>query len=243
VSSTPHPLARWFHPLTLLVVWIALAILLAFDPLDRADWLLENILSALLVIALCLTHRRFPFSRVSYVLLFVFLVLHVIGAHYTYSLVPYDAWFESVFGRTLSSVFGFERNHFDRLVHFLYGFLLAYPMREVFVRVAGARGFWGYALPLLMTMATSCVYEIIEWLAAITVGGDLGAAYLGTQGDEFDAQKDMALASVGALLALLIVAAIHRRVAKDFQAEWAESLRVKRQRPLGEVAITEQRKP
>lgn len=225
--------SRLFHPLTLLVAWVGLAIFLAFEPYDRQDWALENVLSALLVVALVLTARRFPFSRVSYGLFFAFLVLHVIGAHYTYSLVPYDAWCERLFGRTLSSVFGFERNHFDRLVHFLYGFLLSYPMREVFVRIAGVRGFWGYFLPLLMTMATSCVYELIEWGAAEVFGGPLGEAYLGTQGDVFDAQKDMALASLGAVLSLLIVGRIHARVARDFQAEWAESLRVKHVRPLG----------
>lgn len=241
MPSTLHSLARIFDPLGLLLVWTALAVALAFHPFDRGDWALENVLSALLVLVLCLTHRRFPFSRISYALMFVFLVLHLIGAHYTYSEVPYDAWFERAFGITLSSVFGFERNHFDRLVHFLYGFLLSYPMREVFVRVAGVRGFWGYCLPLLMTMATSCLYEIIEWAAALVVGGELGAAYLGTQGDEFDAQKDMALASLGALLSLLVVAAIHRRVAHDFQSEWAESLRVKGKRPLGEVAIAERK--
>lgn len=232
-------LRRLSHPVTLLVLWVALAIVLAFEPFDRQDWALENVLSALLVLVLGLTAGRFPFSRVSYGLFFAFLVLHVIGAHYTYSEVPYDAWCERAFGRTLSSVFGFERNHFDRLVHFLYGFLLSYPMREVFVRIAGVRGFWGYSLPLVMTMATSCVYEIIEWGAAEVFGGPLGEAYLGTQGDVFDAQKDMALASLGALLSLVIVAWIHARTARDFQSEWAESLRVKRKRPLGEVAIAE----
>jgi putative membrane protein len=241
VPSTVHALARPLLPLALLLSWTVLAVALAFAPYDRGDWALENILSGLLVLVLCLSRRRFPFSGLSYVLMFVFLALHVVGAHYTYSKVPYDAWCEALFGRTLSSVFGFERNHFDRLVHFLYGFLLSYPMREVFVRVAGVRGFWGYFLPLLMTMASSCLYEIIEWVAAVVVGGDVGAAYLGTQGDEFDSQKDMALASLGAVLSLLVVAAIHKRVARDFQAEWAESLRVKRARPLGEVAIAERK--
>jgi putative membrane protein len=154
--------------------------------------------------------------------------------------VPYDAWSHALFGGTINGLFGFERNHYDRLVHFMYGFLLAYPMREVFVRVAGAKGFWGYCLPLLMTMATSCLYEIIEWCAALVVGSDMGNAYLGTQGDEFDAQKDMALASLGALLSLAAVFAIHKRLARDFHAEWVESLRIKRKRPLGEVAVTEQ---
>ncbi|MBL8858999.1 MAG: DUF2238 domain-containing protein [Planctomycetes bacterium] len=232
-----------FHPLFLLGAWLAAAVALAFDPHDRADWALENILSALFVLVLWLTRRKFPFSRISYTLFFLFLTLHVLGAHYTYSEVPYDEWSTAWFGGSISDLFGFERNHYDRLVHFLYGFLLSYPMREVFVRIAGVRGFWGYCLPLMMTMASSCLYEIIEWIAALVVGGDLGAAYLGTQGDEFDAQKDMALATFGTVLSLVVVAVIHKRVAHDFQAEWAESLRVKRARPMGEVAIAEQKSP
>lgn len=226
-------------PPILLFVWLALAVVLAFGPYDRGDWALENALAVAFVLVLVLTHRRFPFSNVSYSLMFAFLVLHEIGAHYTYSEVPYDAWSEAVFGRTLSSVFGTERNHFDRVVHFLYGFLLSYPMREIFVRIAKAEGFWGYFLPLLMTMATSCLYEILEWIASLLVAPGVGAAYLGTQGDEFDAIKDMALATLGACLSLFVVAKIHRSLARDFQEQWAESLRVKRRKPLGEVAVRE----
>jgi putative membrane protein len=229
------------YPLGLAAILLVIATLTAIGPVDRGDWALENALAVGLVVVLWLTRRAFPFSNVSYTLMFVFLVMHEIGAHYTYSKVPYDAWSHALFGGTINGFFGFERNHYDRLVHFMYGFLLAYPMREVFVRVAGAKGFWGYCLPLLMTMATSCLYEIIEWCAAIVVCSDMGNAYLGTQGDEFDSQKDMALASFGAMLSLAIVFALHRRLARDFHAEWAESLRSKRTRPLGEQVFTEHR--
>jgi putative membrane protein len=99
------------------------------------------------------------------------------------------------------------------------------------------RGFWGYYLPLDVMMATSVLYELIEWGAAMLFGGDLGTAYLGTQGDPWDAQKDMALAALGALVAMLVTAAINRRYQRDFAREWAESLRVKRSAPLGEVAL------
>ena len=183
------------------------------------------------------THRALPLSRVSYTLIFLFLCLHTVGAHYTYSLVPYDAWFEALTGRTLSSLTGWERNHFDRLVHFSYGLLLAYPAREVFLRVADVRGFWGYFLPLDVVMATSMLYELIEWGAASLFGGDLGTAYLGTQGDPWDAQKDMALATLGAVLAMLVTAAINWRFQRDFAREWADSLRVKHPQPLGEDAL------
>lgn len=123
------------------------------------------------------------------------------------------------------------------MVHFLYGFLLAYPIREIFLRVANVRGFWGYFLLLDLTMSSSALYELIEWGAALVLGGDLGAAYLGTQGDIWDAHKDMALASFGALLAMLITAFVNYRHQRDFTREWVESLRVKNHEPLGEDAL------
>ena len=214
-------------------VWIPLAI----HPNDRAAWALENILVVVGVLVLAGTYRVFPLSRVSYTLLFVFLVLHEIGAHYTYAEVPYDEWFESVFGFSLNEALGFERNHFDRAVHFFYGLLLAYPIREIFIRIANVRGFWGYFLPLDLTMSTSMLFELIEWGVAEIFGEGLGTAYLGTQGDVWDAHKDMALASLGALISMLATAAINRSMQRDFAAEWNESLRVKSRRPLGENEI------
>jgi len=224
-------------PLVLLGLILALGIALGIAPHYRDDWLLENLLAAAGVLVLVLGWRRLPLSRLSYALIFLFLVLHEIGAHYTYAEVPYDAWFERLTGRGLNERLGFERNHYDRLVHFTYGFLLAYPVRELFVRVADARGIWGYLLPLDVVLSTSMLYELIEWAAAEAFGGELGMAYLGTQGDVWDAHKDMALASLGAALALALTFLVHRRLDRDFQREWAESLRVKHAEPLGEVAL------
>jgi putative membrane protein len=217
------------------LLWVGLSI----APLYRQDWLLENLLVVPFVLILAVTYRRFPFSRVSYTLIFIFLCLHEIGAHYTYAEVPYDRWLERLTGHSLNSVLGWQRNHFDRFVHFSFGLLLAYPIREIFVRVAQARGFWAYYLPLDVTMACSMVFELIEWAAAEAFGGNLGAAYLGTQGDPWDAHKDMALATLGAILAMLLTALINLRFQRDFAREWVESLRVKGKRPLGE----EGRKP
>jgi putative membrane protein len=224
-------------PATLLVVLVLIGIALGIAPRYRGDWLLENGLAAAAVLVLVVTWRAFPLSNFSYALIFVFLVLHEVGAHYTYSEVPYDAWFQALFGRTLNGLLGLERNHYDRLVHFSYGLLLAYPMRELFVRVADARGFWGYVLPLDLVMSTSMLYELIEWAAAVAFGGDLGVAYLGTQGDPWDAQKDMALATCGAVLALTVTALVHRSLDRDFHKEWAASFVVKHPEPLGEVAV------
>jgi putative membrane protein len=181
-----------------------------------------------------------PLTNISYTCIFVFLCLHTIGAHYTYSLVPYNDWTTKLFGRSLNSIVGWQRNNFDRVVHFLFGFLLAYPIREIFLRVAGAKGFWGYYLPLDLTMSFSMLYELIEWAAAVVFGGDLGQAYVGSQGDPWDAQKDMALASLGALISMCVVAFINWKFDKNFGAELRDSLSVKQHiGPLGEKKLRE----
>jgi putative membrane protein len=216
-----------------LAVWIALAI----SPLYRDDWALENALVIVFAIVVAASYRHLLLSRVSYTLIFLFLCLHEVGAHYTYAEVPYDAWCTSLTGTSFNELVGWERNNFDRVVHFAYGLLLAYPMREVFLRVAAVRGFWGYFFPLLFTMSTSMVFELFEWGAAEVFGGDLGMAYLGTQGDIWDGHKDMALASLGALVAMLFTALLNRSLQRDFAQEWIESLRIKGTEPLGEDEI------
>jgi putative membrane protein len=210
--------------------WLVLAI----KPLERDTWLVENVLVFVVAAVLLSFHGRLLLSRVSYTLIFLFMCLHQVGAHYTYAEVPYDAWFQGLTGRTFNSLVGWERNNFDRVVHFSYGLLLAYPVREIFLRVAAVRGFWGYFLPLDLTMSTSMLFELIEWVAAELFGGDLGQAYLGTQGDVWDAHKDMALASLGALTAMFVTLAMNLRFQRDFNREWADSLRVKHKAPLGE---------
>lgn len=224
-----HP--RYPHVLfaLLALVWLVLAI----DPLSREGWLLENLLIFAFVPLLLFTFARFRLSNVSYTLLFLYLTLHLVGAHYTYSEVPID-W----------TALGFERNHYDRVVHLSFGLLLAYPVREVFLRIASAKGFWGYYLPLDVTLAFSAVYEIIEMGVAYAVDPVAGAAFLGTQGDEFDAVKDMALAGLGATLAMLVTAAINWRYNRRFGKELSESLRVKDARPHGESSLDRwRRKP
>lgn len=211
-----------------LLVWA----LLAIAPHDRGDWLMENVPLLVFVAAMIASYRALPLSRISYSLITLFLILHAIGAHYTYSLVPWADWARAV-GLTIDPD-DFNRNHFDRVVHFLYGLLLVYPIREVLLRVADLRGFWGYFFPIAITLSTSALYELLEWGAAEVFGGDLGVAFLGTQGDVWDAQKDMALAGVGALVAMAITAALNYALERDFAREWADSLRVKVPTPLGE---------
>jgi putative membrane protein len=225
------------YVLTLIAIYAVLWSALATAPFDRHDWLLENVLVLLFGVGMFALHKQFVFSRISYTLIFVFMCLHAVGSHYTYAEVPYEQAWRALTGRSFNAMLGWERNNFDRLVHFSYGLLLAYPLREIFLRVADARGFWGYFLPLDFTLSTSALYELIEWAAAEFFGGDLGVAYLGTQGDVWDAQKDMGCAGTGALIAMLITAALNFWLQRDFAREWSESLRIKVNRPLGENEI------
>ena len=170
--------------------WIGLAI----APVDRQDWFLENLLAVALVAVLVLTYRRFAFSLPAYYLILAFLLLHAVGAHYTYSEVPFGFW--------LKDALALSRNPFDRLVHFAYGLLLVYPLREVLMRLAGVRGMWVSYLAISGILAQSGFFEVIEAVVAMIVSPELGSLYLGTQGDEWDAQKDMAAAFLGALLTI-----------------------------------------
>ncbi|HSF10744.1 MAG TPA: DUF2238 domain-containing protein [Nitrospirales bacterium] len=188
-----HGLMAWY-----VVLWI----LLAIEPLDRHDWFLENILAIGLVIVLVATYRWFPLSDVSYIFLTVFMTLHAIGAHYTYSKVPLGFW--------MQDWWGFERNHFDRIAHFSFGLLLAYPLRELFLRRVNVRGFWAYYLPISGILALSGFFEIIESWVALLVSPELGEAYLGTQGDEWDAQKDMTVAVIGAFFTIMLTYALSK---------------------------------
>ena len=222
---------------TLLCLFGAVFVVLGWAPTYRDDWLLENLLVVVLLPGFVLSYRRLPLSKISYTALFLFLCLHEVGAHYTYAEVPYDEWWQTLFGRGFNSTFGWERNHFDRFVHFSYGLLIVYPAREIYLRIANATGFWGYLFPLLVVMSTSLLFEMIEWGAALIFGGDLGMAYLGTQGDVWDSHKDSFLATLGALIASLVIAAVHASLDRDFTREWLESLSVKHTDPMGEVAI------
>jgi putative membrane protein len=195
--------------------FVLLWVVLALSPFDRSDWLLENVLTAVGVGVLVATRRVLPLSNASYVSICGFLCLHTIGAHYTYSLVPYDEAFRAVTGHPLDGSSEGARNHYDRFVHFAYGSLLVLPLREFMMLHAGVRGFWSYFLPIDIVLSTSALYELIEWGAAVFFGGDLGAAFLGTQGDGWDAHKDIALGGLGGLVATLVIWATHRATGRD----------------------------
>jgi putative membrane protein len=194
---------------SLWIIYIAVFIATAIDPLHPAYWLLENILTGGLLFLIWITRRRINFSRTSMTLIIIYLCLHAIGAHFTYSKVPYRELLTSWTDISMDHAF-LQRNHFDRLVHLCYGLLLAYPLREVLLKTTKLRGPFSYLLPIEIAMSTSMFYELIEWGAASALGGELGSAYLGTQGDEWDAQKDMALATLGAAAAMAITLTFDR---------------------------------
>jgi putative membrane protein len=191
---------------SLLAAYLILWAVLAVAPLDRRDWLLENILAVLLLGLLVGTYRRFQFSDLSYVLIASFMALHAVGAHYTYEHVPAGDW--------MKQALDLQRNHFDRLAHFAFGLLLTYPIRELFVRLIRLTGWWSYYVPLTTTVAMSGLFEILEaWVAQI-VSPELGALYLGTQGDIWDAQQDMTGALMGAALCMTFTAVARRATSR-----------------------------
>lgn len=218
------------YKLFLFVVFLSCFFWAAYEPLYPHDWLLENYLVFGFLPFILITGRYFRLSNISYTLITLFLCLHMVGSHYTYSEVP--------FGRTLGDWLGSDRNMYDRLVHFSFGLLLAYPVREVFVRVAKVKGFWGYFFPVDLTFALSSIYELIEWRTALGVPAELGLSFLGSQGDVWDAQKDMGIAGLGAMITMLIVFLIHVKYDKSVWRELIDSLKPgANDAPLGEVEL------
>jgi putative membrane protein len=210
----------------LIIAFSAIWILAAINPPDRQGWLMENILVFIFVPIIFIVGRYFKFSDVSYTLVMLFLVLHVIGSHWTYGQVP--------FGYTLGHWLHTDRNMYDRLVHFSFGFLLAHPIREVFLRLTNARGLWAYIFPLDIVLSFSAAYEIFEWLTAMIIDPATAAAFIGSQGDFWDTQKDMGSAAVGALLAIVLLFVLNWIFNPAFWTELKESIKIRNGKHFGE---------
>jgi putative membrane protein len=169
---------------------------------DMSNWRLENMLTVLAVVFLICTYRKHQFSDLSYLLMCIYFCLHVYGSKHTYAENPFGFW--------LMETLDLPRNHYDRIVHFSFGFLLAYPMREMFLKWLKFPNWVAWMLPIEITLSVSAFYELIEWVVADIVFKAQGHAFLGTQGDIWDAQKDIFLAFCGAILATTIVSLLKR---------------------------------
>jgi putative membrane protein len=185
-----------------LVCWITTLIVTP----DLANWITENVLTFLLLVGISVSYSKFKFSDLSYTLVFVYVLLHIYGATYTYAENPFGYW--------LKDVLDLQRNHYDRIVHFSFGLLLTYPMRDYFLNWFKWPAWVCWVLPIEITMSFSGLYEIIEWLVADVFFPAEGIAYLGTQGDVWDAQKDMILAFSGAVMSMLLSFTVKRAFRK-----------------------------
>lgn len=172
--------------------------------------LMQHVPTVLAALLLGYLSNRFVISRLSFASIILFLRLHTLGARYLYSYVPYDEWSERLLGFNITQSYGFARNHYDRVVHFSFGLLLAIPIQEVERRYLHLSRTIASVLAVECILAASAGYELIEWLVAVIFAPEWAESFLGQQGDIFDAQKDTALATLGAILSIGVLTATSR---------------------------------
>jgi putative membrane protein len=205
------------------VVCVATAVMIALNAIhpDRVfDFALENGAVLILMAALIPTYRKLPLSDLSYALIFVYLSLHEWGAHYKYYDVPLGEWMKPLLHT--------NRNMYDRVVHFSFGLLMAYPLQEVLMRKIGVRSRWRYILPVEAILSFSAIYEMMEAGAAMVLSPERGEEFVGMQGDMWDSQEDMFMAGVGSIVAMLLLALVRhwwakRTAARELAAELVET--------------------
>ena len=187
----------------LLVIVLAVLIWSGVAPRDRTTWYMEVAPVFLAVPILLLTVRRFPLTSLLYVLIALHAVVLMVGGKYTYAEMPLFNW--------IRDHFHFARNDYDRLGHFMQGFVPALVIRELLLRTSPLRpGKWLFAIILFSCLGISALYELVEWLSAVLLGSGADA-FLGTQGDPWDTQWDMFMAGIGATVAQLTLARVHDR--------------------------------
>lgn len=175
------------YPKFLFVLFLLVWIVVAINPVNRFNWMIENLLIVAFIPFVIWVYKNVKVSNTSYTLFFIFVMLHLVGSYFSYS-VP---------GLVVD-----ERNYYDRFVHFSFGILLVYPIRELYIHIARNHNFWSYYIPIHLVLSLSAVYEILEWLMAAIISPEAAAVFVGTQGDEFDAVKDMTLAFFGSLITM-----------------------------------------
>lgn len=183
-----------YYPHLIAAIFVVFFIVLGISPVSREVWIAEVIPVVIIFLLFVFTFNRFRFSNVAYTLVAIWIFWHTIGGHYTFANVPFE-WF--------SDLIGSERNHFDRIGHFVIGFY-AFAMAEWLLR----KGYCGFKLAVVFSlffiMSVAAAYEIIEWWYAVAEGGDAGVEFLGSQGDIWDAQKDMLSDTLGAITSLIL---------------------------------------
>ncbi len=201
-------------PLMLLALYGLVFAVCAISPYDRTVWWAENIPVLVVVSLLVVISRGFRFSNTSYMLMTVFIILHTIGGHYTFERVPFDA---------VSQLFGFGRNHYDRVAHFSVGFY-AFPIAEVLMVKRLVHTRWIVALfPVFAIATVAGAYEIVEWQYALNSDPAAGIAVLGSQGDIWDAQKDILADTLGAMLVMVLFFILHKDELKTLRKGQATS--------------------
>ncbi len=214
------PIFRQRYLLVLSIIFAGVTICSGIGAHYMEDWILENMLVAGLLGAFFIWRKQFKaLSTAGWTMIFVFLCIHELGAHWTYSEVPYREWWAALTGGAApeGGAWG-GRNYFDRLVHFSYGLLFVLPLRELLVAWSPLkRGFLSWFIPLDIVMSTSMLYELIEWGTAVVFGGELAETYNGTQGDVWDPQKDMLLATIGGVVAISLLLAAHARAQRNLR--------------------------
>ena len=184
-------------PFLLLFIFSIFWVVMAIKPYSWTVWFAENVLSVAFVVFLVLIYRKFRLSNLSYTLLFIFLLFHTLGSHYTYSKMPLFELFRQQFD--------WSRNHYDRFVHFFFGLVFYFPLREFVSRKLKIKGIWSYLIPFLIIVSFKAIYEIIEYLTVV-ISHDvtLGSGFLGMQGDQWDAQNDVLAGTLGAGVSWII---------------------------------------
>lgn len=190
-------------PTVLLALCALVFVWSGWQPKDRFTWVLEVAPAVLVLPVLLLTRRRFPLTSLLYLLIAIHACILMVGGKYTYAEVPAFDWIRDALGQT--------RNNYDKVGHFAQGFVPAIAAREVLLRTSPLRrGRWLFVLVTCVCLAVSAVYELVEWAAAVSTG-EAAEAFLGTQGDPWDTQKDMLLAGIGAVAAQIVLGRRHDR--------------------------------
>lgn len=193
-ATSPSESVSHYYPQALAAVFVVFFTILGIAPVSREVWIAEVIPVVLVFAALVVTFRRFRFSNLAYSLMAFWLFWHTVGGHYTFANVPFG-W--------VTELLGAQRNHFDRIGHLSVGFY-AFALAELATRKRWCGPVLATFLGLFMVMGVAAGYEIIEWWFAVVAGGNAGIEFLGSQGDIWDAQKDMLADTLGAVFTLLL---------------------------------------